>query len=1593
MSVAFDPQAPTEPPPSVTHSLPNYHQDVAGNADCTILPYVPFCIVQGFGWLMLILEVISTTGIRPPSYGGRAQAYVTVQEVQSGIQLRSKLSTPSTGAQVWRETLIPITVSQSSFFVLKIYRRRSLFFLALNQLIATHRITMAELLEMGDNRPDDVVSVELAAHKGGKISVDFSFRVQNLTASAVIAQISPMAGEEGVLDKSGQASKTVSKIVGRLKILSGVARNLAELNPISAAAVTLVESMTKTLNLLADSNDKVRDLMGDVHHVLNFVESTELLPQMEQHATLILEILQCIMDCMQYTSGITHGALDMLSPGLSLRLERLEELQKTLKNLEFRMTQTLSVESALTTATIKTTVTNAVASTENARRLSELRPLSMGMMTAGHKRNICLPGTRANVIEELTKWGALLDSATPNVCWLFGPAGTGKSTLASSLAEIFTGFGYLGSFVFFDSDVSERAEPSAYIRTIAHDLASRDRAIADAVLAALEDNPKIVKMRLVHQFERLILEPLSATKAPARPVVIIIDALDEGGSLDLNSQKEFLSVLASGLPKLPKHVRVLITSRRDPHIVDYLSGLECVRQHDLSTESDVHNDIRTCITAQLSAVQRKNSTSLPSSWPEEHSVEHLVEEASGLFIWAVVACSFIDSSDDDPAIQLAQLLGNAISRGYAESPLDHLYAMAMAATNWSSPYSAAGRHNVLTAIIIARNPLTLQGIADLINMDHARVVKFVSGLHSVLTVDADGLIRVVHPSLRDYITNRARCRPDLAWSVDVETGNSVLAGQSLNLLGRRLQYNSMDLDTTVDFTWDSNKRRYIWVHRPYDGAPIVGYASTAWIDHVCAVQRHDLLPELYTRIVEFYSSHFLYWLEALSAMKHSRGAIRGLGKLHSWCQSHKETPFFDPHISELVHDSWRFVSSFSQTIEAHPLLVYDTALAFLPKRTVLYKVLSPQRLPEILLGSSNGWDSCLYTMNEDKAIIHSLAINPREKLLASTSSAITVRLWSWETGAETVSAFGLKGNIAHTMNITSSQFTPDGTLLLTASLDGRICGWDAKTGHLKDVLWEPDAFGLARATTRPEKRPSKIYSIAMLERDSLAVGRNDGAISIWNIRTLTRDETVLAGHADTVCSLHSADGNLMASGSKDTTVRLWNMHSRTLVRVYRGHTKTVHSVAIQPDLKHIASASADCTVRIWPLDREGDDECSVFVLEGHRGIVRTVAYSPDGGYLASGGGEDEIFVWATDGPYTLIHRFTSPTEDIYAVIFCDATTLVSGSETGELRVWTISKTAQDSPWVHRGPVTALAMSHRNNLFASAGDDYTVSLWHPKKVEGQPVWHSKIHKARINCMAFSPDDSLLATGSADRSVRFTETPIAKGSGSSNGGESVLSFPAEILWIAFSHCSHSKVAIGMDDNSIIVYNTVTQERTLELSCSAHGRLQAGAYAAGGNMIACLYCNENGTLGFMVWNGDTGDPLMQGNFSRHRTDDARMAALDYKTFHISFTAGADNSDSSLLVRYHYLWDNCLEVRVFDVATGREAPDAAEAALHRLFAMNGEIFHENKIIMPLPRDFSNSDSVCKWELAGDVIMLGMKSGRVYVVDFGPRFHPALES
>jgi hypothetical protein len=157
--------------------------------------------------------------------------------------------------------------------------------------------------------------------------------------------------------------------------------------------------------------------------------------------------------------------------------------------------------------------------------LSKLKLVAMNESN----RDACLPKTRLDVIKFIVEWIADGSSDQKRVLWLYGLAGSGKSTLSTTIAWMMRELRRLGAFFFFDRDIPER-NAATMITMLAYQLAQFDTRIGAIVSQIVESNPNIAEMPIEFQFANLLsAKALQSVEWSRGPIVLVIDALDECG--------------------------------------------------------------------------------------------------------------------------------------------------------------------------------------------------------------------------------------------------------------------------------------------------------------------------------------------------------------------------------------------------------------------------------------------------------------------------------------------------------------------------------------------------------------------------------------------------------------------------------------------------------------------------------------------------------------------------------------------------------------------------------------------------------------------------------------------------------------------------------------------------------------------------------------------------------------------------------------------------------------------------------------------------------------------------------------------------------
>jgi hypothetical protein len=114
----------------------------------------------------------------------------------------------------------------------------------------------------------------------------------------------------------------------------------------------------------------------------------------------------------------------------------------------------------------------------------------------------CLPNTRTELLHHIQGWAK--DKSGKPIFWLNGAAGTGKSTIARTVARTFADQRQLGASFFFKRGEGERGNATRFFTTIATQLAARVSEIRPGIKKAIEADPDVSEKALKDQFEKLI---------------------------------------------------------------------------------------------------------------------------------------------------------------------------------------------------------------------------------------------------------------------------------------------------------------------------------------------------------------------------------------------------------------------------------------------------------------------------------------------------------------------------------------------------------------------------------------------------------------------------------------------------------------------------------------------------------------------------------------------------------------------------------------------------------------------------------------------------------------------------------------------------------------------------------------------------------------------------------------------------------------------------------------------------------------------------------------------------------------------------------
>ena len=336
-------------------------------------------------------------------------------------------------------------------------------------------------------------------------------------------------------------------------------------------------------------------------------------------------------------------------------------------------------------------------------------------------------GTRQWFFEKLSSWFGDEDS---RVMILTAGPGVGKSVLSAKVCDAYKQKCRLAAYHFCDFRNSDYSNPNRILQSLASQMCDGVEGFRDKLSEVLRREHS--RDLLFDAFRVLLNDPLHAVHS-REPMLIVIDALDESKTDD---KSEFLELISDEFGRLPKWIKILISSRPELQVrkkLEQLNPLE-IRPDDHNHNLDLRDFILHCLP-RLSVNQ----------------VDSLILKCEGSFLYAYYLVNELKEVylgfDDD---LLNDYVPKGIS-GFYEKQFKRLKTglQRFNSETWSSILK--GFVNVIAACgepLPIKIIFTCMGLSD----EEYEIRETIIGIMSEILPLYGDCLTVYHKSLSDWLT-------------------------------------------------------------------------------------------------------------------------------------------------------------------------------------------------------------------------------------------------------------------------------------------------------------------------------------------------------------------------------------------------------------------------------------------------------------------------------------------------------------------------------------------------------------------------------------------------------------------------------------------------------------------------------------------------------------------------------------------------------------------------------------------------------------------------------------------------------------------------
>ncbi|XP_074647978.1 target of rapamycin complex subunit lst8-like [Tubulanus polymorphus] len=240
------------------------------------------------------------------------------------------------------------------------------------------------------------------------------------------------------------------------------------------------------------------------------------------------------------------------------------------------------------------------------------------------------------------------------------------------------------------------------------------------------------------------------------------------------------------------------------------------------------------------------------------------------------------------------------------------------------------------------------------------------------------------------------------------------------------------------------------------------------------------------------------------------------------------------------------------------------------------------------------------------------------------------------------------------------------------------------------------------------------------------------------------------------------DPVILATAGYDHTIRFWQAHSGICHRTVQHPDCQVNALEITPDKQHIAAAGYQ-HIRMYDLNSSGNQN-PVVNYDGIAKNITSLGFHEEGKWMYTGGEDSSARIWDLRSRNLQCQRIFQVNAPVNCVnLHPNQGELFVGDQSGAIHIWDL-KTDHNEQLIPEADasIQSLDIDPDGTYMAAVNNKGNCYIWSltggygDEPTQLHPKTKLPAHKRYILKCKFSPDSTLLATTSADTTVRIWRT---------------------------------------------------------------------------------------------------------------------------------------------------------------------------------------------------------------------------------------------